>query len=111
MSFWSDPEFYARAIPIVVITFGVLTGAWHIGKRVARAMRRAVHLVDDLAGEPAREGVPARPGVMTRLATLEDRTEVLVNRVGDTGPIARLDLRITAVEARLSEVEQRVREN
>jgi hypothetical protein len=69
-------------------------------------MRRAVHLVDDLAGEPAREGVPARPGVMARLATLEDRTEVLVNRVGDTGPIARLDLRINAVESRLSEIER-----
>jgi len=47
---------------------------------------------------------------MARLATLEDRTEVLVNLVGDTGPSARLDLRITAVEARLTKVEQRVRE-
>jgi hypothetical protein len=56
----------------------------------------AVHLVDDLAGEPAREGVSAHPGVMARLAKLEERTEVLVNRVGDSGRIARLDMRIIA---------------
>jgi hypothetical protein len=52
------------------------------------AARPIVHRVDDLAGEPAQQAVPARPGVMARLVTVEDRTAVLANRVGDTGPIA-----------------------
>lgn len=35
-------------------------------------VRRVMHLVDDLAGESERPGVPARPGLMERMAAVED---------------------------------------
>lgn len=49
--------------------------AWRIGRRVGPFIRRVVHLVDDFAGEPARPGQVARPGLMERLTTVEARVE------------------------------------
>lgn len=47
-------------------------------------LRKLGHLVDDLAGEPARPGVEARPGVMERLAQIETNVSTDVNGRLDT---------------------------
>lgn len=36
-------------------------------------LRRISHFLDDLMGEAARPGVPASPGILERLADVEDR--------------------------------------
>ncbi|MBB6172166.1 ubiquinone biosynthesis protein UbiJ [Nocardiopsis mwathae] len=57
-------------------------GAFAMGaRRVGRMVRRVVHLVDDLAGEPERAGVEARPGLMERVAALEERVEEVRHEV------------------------------
>jgi hypothetical protein len=44
-----------------------------VGWRVWPTVRKLMHFVDDVAGEPARPGQPARPGLMERIATVETR--------------------------------------
>lgn len=57
----------------VLAVLALIGGVWAaIAKAWPRA-RRLGHLIDDLAGEPPRPGVPARPGVMVRLEQLERR--------------------------------------
>ncbi|MEU8055722.1 hypothetical protein [Microbispora bryophytorum] len=36
-------------------------------------LKKLSNVMDDWNGEPEREGVPGRPGVMKRLASIEDR--------------------------------------
>lgn len=44
-----------------------------------KVLRRVSHFLDDYNGQPARDGMPARPGFMARLTTLE----VLIQHVVD----------------------------
>ena len=43
-------------------------------------LRRVVHLIDDLSGEPARPGHPRRPGLMERVSAVEDGLAVVEER-------------------------------
>lgn len=43
--------------------------------------RRIMHLVDDLAGESARPGVAARPGLMERMAAVEGSQQDMSEKV------------------------------
>nr|WP_223183180.1 MULTISPECIES: hypothetical protein [unclassified Streptomyces] len=45
-----------------------------------RALRRVGQVLTDWAGEEARPGVPARPGVMERLCGIDDRLSTLDRR-------------------------------
>ncbi|MDT0305054.1 hypothetical protein [Streptomonospora wellingtoniae] len=62
----------------VVGAAGVLIAAarkvWTFGRRVG-------HFLDDWTGEAARRGVEARPGVMERLCTIEDRLGAVEHEV------------------------------
>jgi hypothetical protein len=42
------------------------------GRTAWRAVRRVGHFLDDYSGEPARDGMPARPGLMARLTSVEE---------------------------------------
>ena len=55
----------ATALMIAVIGLAAWAArrAWHV-------LKRTMQFLDDFYGEPAREGVPARPGVMARLQGL-----------------------------------------
>lgn len=44
--------------------------AW-AGVKVFPWLRKLMHFIDDVAGEPARSGVPARPGLMERMTGFE----------------------------------------
>lgn len=107
MTFWSDPDFYAAAAPIFV---GVVSALGIMARWVVPFLRRVGHLVDDLTGEPARPGHRARPGVMERLETLEERTGELVRNSGSSikDVVHRLDRRTAQLNTRLYVVEQRV---
>lgn len=50
-----------------VTVLGLLGLFW----RSRATVRKLVHIVDDVAGEEARPGVPARPGLMERIERLE----------------------------------------
>lgn len=68
------------ALAFGVIVFAALT----VVVRLWKPLRRFGHLLDDMAGEPARPGVPARAGLMERVAAVEGatwtiRSEVLPN--------------------------------
>lgn len=49
----------------------ILVALYVILRKVFPVSGRLVHLIDDLAGEAARPGVPARPGLMERVASVE----------------------------------------
>jgi len=101
------PEFWAAAWPYLAAVTGLIGGAWAAVRRLAPVVRRVVHLVDDLAGEPARPGVAARPGVMERLAELEVRTAELAPNGGESikDKINRMDRRLIEISGRLRAVE------
>jgi hypothetical protein len=59
-----------------VLTWGGVVGAIFAAfKWVIPFARKVSHFIDDVAGEPARAGVPARPGLMERFATVETKQD------------------------------------
>ena len=52
----------------------VATGIWHAAKNRGR-WQSFDNFLRDWNGEPPRKGVPARPGVMERLASLETQND------------------------------------
>jgi hypothetical protein len=62
-----DPNLI-EAISAAIGTVVVIGG---LGWKFFRAIGQFVHMIDDMAGTRARNGVPARPGIMERLANME----------------------------------------
>ncbi|NJP33676.1 hypothetical protein HCJ94_17230 [Micromonospora sp. HSS6-12] len=50
------------------------------GRWLWRRSRQLGHLLDDVLGEPERNGQPARPSLMARVAGIEDRVAVIEKR-------------------------------
>lgn len=75
-----DPAWITAAVALGTALLGIFAfcarWAWKL-------LMRIVRLLDDYFGEPEREGVPARPGVMVRLKSVEDS---LVHVVTETSP-------------------------
>lgn len=68
------------AIAWTTVLGGLVVVAGFLGAVVHRLRKRLGGLtdfIDDWNGEGARPGVPARPGVMARLASIEEQTAVL----------------------------------
>ena len=81
----------AQIAGLVAAAAAGLAGAIYIGRVVIQFSRRIGHFLDDWFGEPAREGQPERPGVMSRLA--------------------RQDLRQARAEQRLARIEAELKPN
>lgn len=82
----------AIATGLLIIGAVVAFQRWALPK-----LRQVGHLIDDLAGEPARPGVEARPGLMERMKSVEDYAASLLERV-----LQRLD----QLEHRMDKVER-----
>ncbi|MGK5529373.1 hypothetical protein [Streptomyces sp. URMC 129] len=74
---------------------GVSTLLWRAGRGLARLIARVDEVVDDWRGSPERPGVPARPGVLERIAGIEERMCQLLDRV------ARVESQAAAIEHEL----------
>jgi len=79
---------------------GLTAGGWIMSK-AWRGWRKIGHFIDDMAGEPARPGVAARPSLVERIAAIE--TEVKPNGGGSMRDV------VNRIERRLTELEQRPR--
>ena len=78
------PEYVLRWVPLELlgVVAAVAAGAWLWRSILGPALKRAAAVAKlaeqtflDWQGEPKRDGVPARPGVMARLATYDERIE------------------------------------
>ena len=67
MSGW-DPEAVMSRLGLAV---AALVSLWAALRGIVRLFARMQHFLDDWFGEEARDGIPARPGVMERLESLE----------------------------------------
>lgn len=70
MAFLGDVTLADIAIWVAVAGFVFAMFKWLIP-----FARKLVHFLDDVAGESARPGVPARPGLMERLSVVEEKQD------------------------------------
>ena len=59
---------------VVAVVCGAGFALWRVLRAVARLVATVDDFRDDWRGSPARPGVPAQPGVMERMATIEGQT-------------------------------------
>lgn len=64
-----DPAWVSAALAFAAAITGLT--AW-AARWAWRAARRVTHFLDAWNGQPEADGIPARPGVMARLGTLEE---------------------------------------
>jgi hypothetical protein len=76
--------------------------AWRTTQSVFRFWRKLVWFLDDCFGEPARNGQPAKPGMLERIAAIE-------NQLKPNGGQALRD-RVDQIHCRLDGLEKYVRD-
>lgn len=59
-------------LSVLAVALTALAVLLKVARTVWPMLRRLTHFVDDWFGEPARSGVPGRPGVMARLEAIDD---------------------------------------
>ena len=96
------PAWITAACALAAAVLGCI--AW-AGRWAWRILRRTAHFFDDYFGEPARDGVEAKPGVMARLASME----AIVSQVhAETRPNHGTSLRdvVAATAADVGDIKQ-----
>lgn len=93
------------------LSVAVLGGIGWAARHAWRFTRRVVHFLDDYTGQPAHDGLPAQPGLMARLSSVEDS---LAHVVAETSPnhgrsIRDIVLRTSADVADIKSEQLRVR--
>ena len=85
----------------ILVAAAIIGGITVIGKAILWVwgiLRNLARVADDWTGEPSRDGKPAQPGVLQRLASIE---ELLAAVPALETRLAALDVRLAAVEAQL----------
>lgn len=88
----------AGAAGVAIATYLTIRRVWTVAHGAARGLRRLGHFADDWFGEPERNGVPARLGVIERISAIET-----------AGAATRDDLR--GLVERVDRVEHELRPN
>ncbi len=72
----------------IIVVFGGASAALYRGviRPFARVARQAAMFFSDWFGEPPRDGVPAREGVMKRLDSIEHKAERAEFHLGNGNP-------------------------
>ncbi|GLH97336.1 hypothetical protein [Phytohabitans aurantiacus] len=79
----------------IVVLGGAIVLIGKASRWVLRRARQLGHLLDDVLGEPEREGQPARPSLMARVASIEQKQ-------GEQAATSRaLDRRVAGIEREL----------
>lgn len=93
---------------------GVIGAIFAAFKWVIPFARKVSHFIDDVAGEPERPGVPARPGLMERVTTIEttqeehSKTLATVSHEVTTNHGSSLKDSTKRLEGRVDDMEQKV---
>lgn len=68
------PAWIVDLIPLTPWLAAIAALVW-VAVKVWPFLRKISHFIDDVAGEPARPGFEARPGLMERLGTVETKQD------------------------------------
>jgi hypothetical protein len=60
----------AELVAVAAATAGLIVVSWRFLRGAARLFNKTVHFLDDVNGEPARPGVPRRPGLVEQVAQI-----------------------------------------
>jgi hypothetical protein len=75
-----NPEWVAAVVALIV---AICAGIAWVLRWTWRIVRRIIHFLDDYSGQPARDGMPAVPGLMARLTSVE---QLVAKVVAETTP-------------------------
>lgn len=85
----------AEVVATAVTVGGVLVAAWRAWRKFHKSFNQ---FMEDWNGEPARPGVPEKPGVMVRLASIEK--ELHPNSGSSLrDAVVRIERRVDGIEA------------
>lgn len=70
------PEWITDLIQVAPWAAGAALLVW-VAVKIGKPIRKFMHLIDDLVGEEERPGMPARPGLMERVGTIEGKQDDL----------------------------------
>ena len=103
-----DPA-WVGALVALIVAVGALA-AWAL-RWAWRILRRVVHFLDDYSGQPARDGRPAVPGFMARLASVEDSLKHVVAETTPNGGGSMRDMvsKTNSSVARIETEQERLR--
>lgn len=68
------PAWIVDLIPLTPWLAAIAVLVW-VAVKVWPFLRKISHFIDDVAGEPARPGFEARPGLMERVSTMETKQD------------------------------------
>jgi hypothetical protein len=73
------PEWLLPLVVSVIVTIGSFL-VW-LGSKLLPQIRKGTRVLDDFLGEPARPGIPARPGVIEALAGMRTDVDLVKKQV------------------------------
>lgn len=113
------PSWITDLIPVAPWVAAIAVLAW-VGFKIFPSLRKIMHFIDDVAGEPARPGVDARPGLMERVTSIElkqdeqaDALEVVRHEVTTNhgsslkDSVKGIELRLDGHEKKLTDLHER----